>query len=116
LREIEALASRLAPVVAARFGGTFSVHANRCKSQTGSGSLPLETIESAALVIRPSAARAGGRVLAALAAAFRRLPLPVIGRIEDQSLVLDLRCLEDESGFVRNFGKLDLSETKNVRA
>ena len=116
LREIDALASRLAPVVAARLGGAFSVHAKRCKSQIGSGSLPLETIESAALIIRPSTARAGGRMLAALAAAFRGLPLPVVGRIEDQSLVLDLRCLEDESGFVQNLTKLDLSETKNVRA
>jgi L-seryl-tRNA(Ser) seleniumtransferase len=116
LPEIEALASRLVPAVSFRIGAAFSVQAKRCKSQIGSGSLPLETIESTALVIRPSVARGGGRALAALAAAFRRLPLPVIGRIEDQSLVLDLRCLENEKGFIENLAKLALSETADVRA
>ena len=102
LRDIEALASRLLPAVSSRLGAAFSVQAKRCKSEIGSGSLPLETIESAALVIRPSAARASGRALAALAAACRGLPVPVVGRIEDQSLVLDLRCLEaaDEAELV----------------
>jgi L-seryl-tRNA(Ser) seleniumtransferase len=28
------------------------------------------------------------------------LPLPVIGRIADKALLLDLRCLEDEAGFL----------------
>jgi L-seryl-tRNA(Ser) seleniumtransferase len=32
----------------------------------------------------------------------------VIGRIEDQSLILDLRCLEDEAGFVANLTCLAL--------
>jgi L-seryl-tRNA(Ser) seleniumtransferase len=114
--EIESLASRLAPVVSAKAGGAFSVKVKRCKSEIGSGSLPLETIASAALVIRPSAACGGGRTLAALAAAFRRLPIPVIGRIEDQSLVFDLRCLENEKGFVANLAGLDLSEAADVRA
>jgi L-seryl-tRNA(Ser) seleniumtransferase len=116
LPEIEALATRLLPAISACLGEAFSVQAKRCKSQVGSGSLPLETIESTALVIRPSAARGGGRALAALAAAFRNLPLPVIGRIEDQSLVLDLRCLENEKGFAENLAKLALSETADVRA
>ena len=32
----------------------------------------------------------------------------MIGRIEEQSLVLDLRCLEDGDRFVANLTKLDL--------
>jgi L-seryl-tRNA(Ser) seleniumtransferase len=115
-KEIEALAFRLLPAVSSRLGDAFSVAAEHCKSQTGSGALPLETIESAALVIRPTAARSGGRALAALSAAFRHLPVPVIGRIEDQSFVLDLRCLEDEKRFSENLAKLDLSEVTDVRA
>ena len=35
----------------------------------------------------------------ALAAALRVLPRPVIGRIEAQALLLDLRCLDDEAAF-----------------
>ena len=116
LRDIEALASRLLPAVSSRLGAAFSVHTKRCKSEIGSGSLPLETIESAALVIRPAAGRGSGRALAALAAACRGLAVPVIGRIEDRSLVLDLRCLEDEKSFVENLAQLDLSEAADVRA
>ncbi|HLL26036.1 MAG TPA: L-seryl-tRNA(Sec) selenium transferase [Xanthobacteraceae bacterium] len=114
--EIEALSRRIASSISAALGNAFSVEVKRCHSQTGSGSLPLETIPSAGLAIRPSAARRGGRALAALAAAFRRLPVPVIGRIEDQSLVFDLRCLEDEKTFLANLAGLDLSETNDVRA
>jgi L-seryl-tRNA(Ser) seleniumtransferase len=45
-----------------------------------------------------------------LADALRRLPVPVIGRIEDQALVLDLRCLDDEGAFAENLAALELSE------
>ena len=34
--------------------------------------------------------------------------MPVIGRIEDNALVLDLRCLEDGDAFLANLAKLDL--------
>jgi L-seryl-tRNA(Ser) seleniumtransferase len=36
-----------------------------------------------------------------LAAAFRNLPLPVIGRIHDSTLIFDLRCLENEAPFIQ---------------
>jgi L-seryl-tRNA(Ser) seleniumtransferase len=67
----------------------------------------MATVPSAGLAIRPKAVRAGGRALNALAAGLRRLAMPVIGRIEDQALILDLRCLEDEKGFVANLATLD---------
>jgi L-seryl-tRNA(Ser) seleniumtransferase len=35
-----------------------------------------------------------GRALQALSAALRALPQPVIGRVADDRLLLDLRCLE----------------------
>ena len=112
--EIAALAARLAPALAARLGGDFSVAVKPCKSEIGSGALPLETIASTALVMQ--SATKSGRALAALAAAFRRLPKPVLGRIEDRALVFDLRCLEDEAGFVENLAKLDPAEANDVRA
>ena len=55
---------------------------------------------------RPATRRGAGRALADLVAALRRLPMPVIGRIKDGGLVLDLRCLEDEEGFVANLAAL----------
>ena len=104
--EIAAVAQRLAPVVAKQLGENYSVDVIDCASQIGSGALPAETLSSAGLAILPRSPRASGRVLNALAAALRVLPMPVIGRIENQSLVLDLRCLEDEQAFVANLEKL----------
>ncbi|MFS2053331.1 L-seryl-tRNA(Sec) selenium transferase, partial [Variovorax sp. CT11-76] len=40
-----------------------------------------------------------GTALDALATALRGLPLPVIGRIAEDRLLLDLRCLEDSAPF-----------------
>jgi L-seryl-tRNA(Ser) seleniumtransferase len=78
-------------------GAAFKVDPCDCRSQIGSGALPLDTIASAGLVIR---SRSGGGALERLAAALRGLARPVIGRIEDGGLVLDLRCLTDEAGFL----------------
>jgi L-seryl-tRNA(Ser) seleniumtransferase len=108
--EIEALARDLAPVVADAVGEDFEVEAVPCHSQIGSGSLPQETIASAGIAVRPTDPKAGGHRLSELAAAFRALPMPVIGRVADQAFILDLRCLEDEPGFRRNVARLRLDE------
>lgn len=102
---IAAQAARLAPIVADALGQAFAVDTVECRSQVGSGALPLETVPSAGLSLRPRSA--GGRAVEALAAALRALPVPVIGRIENQTLVLDLRCLEDEADFVANLAGFD---------
>jgi L-seryl-tRNA(Ser) seleniumtransferase len=105
-RDVRRQAERLAGPVAAALGPDFAVEVVACKSQIGSGSLPLETVPSAGLAIRPAARRGQGAALAGLTARLRALPVPVIGRIEAQSLILDLRCLEDETGFVRTLAGL----------
>ncbi|MER8963017.1 L-seryl-tRNA(Sec) selenium transferase [Mesorhizobium sp. M0701] len=105
VREIAAQAKRLAPLVADAVGEAFAVDTLECRSQVGSGALPLETVPSAGLALKP---RSGsGRSLEALAAALRGLGVPVIGRIENQALVLDFRCLEDEANFVANLAGLN---------
>jgi L-seryl-tRNA(Ser) seleniumtransferase len=107
---IRALAERLMPAVAARLAGRASVTVVACASQIGSGSLPVDRLPSAALALRPNAGRGtgrgGGKALNALAAAFRTLPMPVIGRLHDGALLLDLRCLEDEAGFLAQLDQL----------
>jgi L-seryl-tRNA(Ser) seleniumtransferase len=114
--EIEAAARRLLPVIAAKICDGFDIAIAACASQIGSGALPMETVPSAGLAIRPRAAKHGGRLLAALSMALRRLPVPVVGRIEDKTLLLDLRCLDDEDGFIANLATLDIAENANAMA
>jgi L-seryl-tRNA(Ser) seleniumtransferase len=105
--DIRAMAERLNAAVATATGPAFTVDVVDCSSQIGSGALPLEAVPSAGLAIRPAAARGSGRLLAAIASAFRNLPIPVVARIEGQALVLDLRCLDDEAAFAANLAGLE---------
>jgi len=108
--EIEAATRRLLPVVATKVGNIFEVAAVSCSSQIGSGALPLETVPSFGLSIVPRGGKPSGRRLAALSAALRALPVPVIGRIENKALLLDLRCLEDEAALVANLASLEVKD------
>jgi L-seryl-tRNA(Ser) seleniumtransferase len=108
--EIALAADRLRGVVVAAVGDGFAVQVADCMSQVGSGALPLETLPSAGIVIAPVTRKGGGTRLDALATALRRLPIPVLGRIADGALVLDLRCLDDEAGFVAQLASLELSD------
>ncbi|MEX2241802.1 MAG: L-seryl-tRNA(Sec) selenium transferase [Burkholderiales bacterium] len=94
VREIRTLAERLYPVVQNYVGDKAQVKVEDCASQVGSGSLPVDRLPSAALRISSSDVKP-----AAIAKALRALPIPVIGRIHDDAVWLDLRCLEDEAAF-----------------
>ncbi len=87
---IRAQAERLAPRMAQALGCTVRVVA--CASQTGSGALPTQTIPSAGLALTPAPE--------ALAARLRALDTPIIGRIHDGALILDLRCLPDDAALL----------------
>ena len=112
---IRELAAQLQPALARALAPRFDVELAELMGQIGSGSLPVESLPSAGLAItlagprasssstssknapasRESARRKGsGRALDELAATLRGLPLPVIGRIAEDRLLLDLRCLE----------------------
>jgi L-seryl-tRNA(Ser) seleniumtransferase len=107
--EIRALALRVQPVVAAAVGGAAAVSVVECASQVGSGALPSDTIPSVALVLRPARRGNRHRVAAArLAAALRGLPVPIVGRVVDDAVMLDLRTLEDEATFVAQWPALAL--------
>ncbi len=99
---IHTLAHTLKPAVANAVTPRFTVEVVELLGQIGSGSLPVEKLPSAGLALVPTgtAKRGLGTALDALASALRQLPLPVIGRIADDRLLLDLRCLEDSAAFV----------------
>jgi len=98
--DIKAVAARVLQPLQNTLARDYGVSLCACSSQIGSGSLPVEHLASYGLAIRPAKkGRGEGSALEKLAAAFRALPVPVIGRIEEGALVLDLRCLEDEAEF-----------------
>jgi L-seryl-tRNA(Ser) seleniumtransferase len=76
-----------------------------CLSQIGSGSLPIDRLPSSALVVRMNNKKGAG--LNKVERLLRELPTPVIGRIADKALWLDLRCLrvEQEVEFLGQLGK-----------
>ncbi|MBL8490816.1 MAG: L-seryl-tRNA(Sec) selenium transferase [Rhodocyclaceae bacterium] len=105
--EIRAQAERLLPALAAALNHLpVAVAIEAMNSQIGSGSLPVDRLPSAGLVVRPAGRKAG--VLHKIEAALRGLPRPVIGRIADDALGLDLRCLAagDEAEFVGQLATL----------
>jgi L-seryl-tRNA(Ser) seleniumtransferase len=103
--EIRAVARRLLDPVTRVFEDLATVELRECQSQIGSGALPVDLLPSAALVVTPSAkARGAGAALKKLEQRLRDLPIPVLGRINDGALWLDLRCLEDEAEFLAQLG------------
>jgi L-seryl-tRNA(Ser) seleniumtransferase len=104
--QIEALARGLLPAVADAVAPRFAVDVVALQGQIGSGALPIERLPSAGFAIAPVDRKGTGRALDELAAAWRALPLPVIGRIADDRLLLDLRGLEDATPFARQLAAL----------
>ena len=94
---IRALAEQVAEPLRQALSPRYAVQVADMESQIGSGSLPVDRLASAGLRIVANAVRRKGvgTALNQLADALRALPEPVIGRISDDALLLDLRCLED---------------------
>jgi L-seryl-tRNA(Ser) seleniumtransferase len=107
--EIEAAGRRLLPTVRSALAGAAEADLVPCRSQIGSGALPLDLLPSAALALAPAGARISGGAVDRLAAAFRALPIPVIGRVAEGRLLFDLRCLEDEAAFTEELAQLRLA-------
>lgn len=101
LRDIQPQAERLRGVLAHAAGPGYAVEAVPMFSQIGSGALPIDQLPSYGLAVRHAGAGRAGRHLDRLETLLRKLPVPVIGRIADDALWLDLRCLEtrDEAAF-----------------
>lgn len=105
--EIEIVARQVLPALAHALEGHAEVALVECRSQIGSGSLPVDLLPSMGLSCRPiEGSRKSGRKVERLASAFRKLAMPVIGRIQDGVLIFDLRTLDDPDLLIRQLPQL----------
>ncbi|MDR5735804.1 L-seryl-tRNA(Sec) selenium transferase [Caballeronia sp. LZ025] len=95
-------AERIRPALQRMTGDAFIVATEPMFSQIGSGALPVDVLPSYGLTVRLASGKRAGGQLNRIERKLRALPRPVIGRIADGALWLDLRCLEeaDEAAFI----------------
>ena len=96
--DIDARAQTVLPAIKAYLADQASVEVVDCQSQVGSGALPLSSLASRAICITP--AKPYEASLQKLARQLRELPVPVIGRLQDGKLLLDMRTLDDPAELV----------------
>lgn len=106
-RDIRLQAERLAGPVSDLLGPNWEVLTVALASQIGSGALPVANLDSAGLAIHWRQDRGRGAATEALQRRLRRLPIPVIGRIAQDRLLLDLRCLDDEQALLDSLQGLE---------
>jgi L-seryl-tRNA(Ser) seleniumtransferase len=106
--DLQTQAARLQAPLQRVLGERYAVAEAPLVGQIGSGALPLEQLPSYGLAVR--AIRGKHASLTQLEEALRALPRPVISRIADRTLWLDLRCLEpdEEADFTAQLQALRL--------
>jgi L-seryl-tRNA(Ser) seleniumtransferase len=92
---MQSQAQRLAPAFASALGARATVTVLPCRSQIGSGSLPVDRLDGFCVSIQaaPGGQRAGS-FPDRLSRAMRGLAVPIVGRIDDGQLRLDVRCID----------------------
>lgn len=105
-QDIAEMAGLLLPDIQNSLGDFFNADILPCESEVGSGASPAQTLPSIAIAIESTGNE--NLSLNQLAQKLRELPVPVIGRVKANRLMLDLRTLEEPQAFAANFGLLDL--------
>ncbi|MBC7104731.1 MAG: L-seryl-tRNA(Sec) selenium transferase, partial [Firmicutes bacterium] len=88
--ETESLARALQTAIERRLTNGFVVDVEESSARAGGGSLPLVELPSHAVRIR-----AGEATAAELEAMLRKAPMPVIGRVAQDAVLLDVLALEE---------------------
>ncbi len=100
LDEIRTLGEQLVPRLQAVLGDGFTVESQASTAQVGSGALPIEALPTIVITIEHQKIAA-----AALAQKFRAADPPIIGRINDDRFLLDLRMIFDAGDLIPNFDR-----------
>lgn len=91
IQDINTTAYKLSARLQKIMNGVALISVETGKSQVGSGSLPVESIESRYVVIQPI-----GLSVDKLAGLFRCSQVPVIGRVHEDRLLMDMRTVYQE--------------------
>ena len=91
LAHLTSVAQRVATVIGTRLPRNHSIETVSSECQIGSGALPEETLPSVAVSITAPS----DRDVMALAGRLRQLDTPVIGRVQNGALWLDVRAIDD---------------------
>jgi len=93
--DIRHIAETVLPAFTQSAGDKAAVSIIPSSSQIGSGALPLDQLPSFSIQIKPIAESDSS--LQHLAMAFRKMPVPVVGRLHDGALLFDVRTLDDNA-------------------
>ena len=105
--DIQTIADQVLPHLTEALKSFATVKVIETHSQIGSGALPLDQLPSFAIAMTPN--DDSDAALQALNSAFRNLPIPVIGRLADGTMLLDCRTLDDPNQFIRQLESLALT-------
>jgi L-seryl-tRNA(Ser) seleniumtransferase len=96
--EISQLGQQLLPKLQTALGKGYRLGLEASTSQIGSGALPTEELPTMVIVITHSTLNANR-----IAEKFRRADPPIIGRIQDERFLLDLRTIFDSDDLIPKF-------------
>jgi L-seryl-tRNA(Ser) seleniumtransferase len=96
--EIRAMGETLVPELATALGNEFRITLQESTAQIGSGALPTEELPTVVIAIEHPTLGAN-----AIAQRFRAANPPIIGRINDDRFLLDLRTIFDSDELIPKF-------------